>query len=173
MEIGKEIEKQFAVSIATPWIKGKMDVDSHNIIIDIPNTVLFGLIPAGRRKHTTPLHAVSNVYTSTSYKLAHIFVGAVIVLGGISSFGSSFFSALLLLILGAVIFGSGIQTIFSYENSGNTLNIPLPFFEAHHAQEFAEKVISELNHFHDNRNVAAASQASTQSIVNAINNQNH
>lgn len=60
---------KFAVSLVTPWIKGSMNVDDNFMKIDMPNTVFFGLIPAGKSKDTSPLSGVTNVYTSNSYKI--------------------------------------------------------------------------------------------------------
>lgn len=183
MEVTQEIEKQFAVSVATPWIKGKMDVDNHNIMIDIPNTVLFGLVPAGRRKHTTPLGSVSNVHTSSSYKLGRMLGGLLLCLIGLNMFGSSFLGGLITLAIGGLIIASGILTVFMYENSGNSVTIPLPFFEAHHAQDFADRVITHINKYNDNRNGFINAQLnaqlindhqtrSTQQIVDALKEQN-
>lgn len=190
MEITKEIEKQFAVSIATPWIKGKMDVDNHNVMIDLPNTVLFGLVPAGRRKHTTPLGNVSNVYTSSSYKLGRMFIGALICLGGLSMLGTSILGSLITIVIGGILVGSGINTVFRYENNGKSVSIPLPFFEAHHAQDFSDKVIEQINKYNDDRNGLVNAQLNAQlinqqaeinaqaqiqqnqAIIDAINNKN-
>ncbi|HEP1571242.1 DUF2892 domain-containing protein [Streptococcus orisratti] len=182
MQITKEIEKQFAVSVATPWIKGKMDVDNHNVMIDIPNTVLFGLIPAGRRKHTTPLGNISNVYTSSSYKLGRMVGGLLLCLLGFSMFGESFLGGLITLAIGGLIIASGIITVFRYENNGRSVTIPLPFFEAHHAQDFADKVIAQINKYNDDRNGFINAQLnaqlinnqqaqSAQQIVDALSNQ--
>ncbi|PNZ84023.1 Uncharacterised protein [Staphylococcus microti] len=175
MQVNKDIEKKFAVSVATPWIKGKMDVDSHNVMIDIPNTVLFGLIPAGRRKHTTPLGNVSNVYTSSSYKLVRMIFGLLICLLSFGLFGTSFIRAFVLLALGALIIASGIITVFRYENNGHSVSVPLPFFEAHHAQAFADKVIAQINQYNDHRNGYMNAQMinnqqaqSTEQIINAM-----
>ena len=49
---------QFAVSLLTPWIKGTMDIDESFLQIDMPNTVLFGMLPAGKSKDSTPLSGV-------------------------------------------------------------------------------------------------------------------
>ncbi|HFI0694813.1 TPA: DUF2892 domain-containing protein [Streptococcus suis] len=185
MQVTKEIEKQFAVSVATPWIKGKMDVDNHNIMIDIPNTVLFGLVPAGRRKYTTPLGNVSNVYTSSSYKLGRMLMGLLVGLLGLSMLGESFLGGLVTLAIGGLLIASGIITVFQYENSGRSVTIPLPFFEAHHAQDFSEKIIAQINQYNDERNgfinaqlinqqaqINAQAQAQqNQAIVDAIKNQ--
>lgn len=183
MQVNHDVENQFAVSLVTPWIKGKMDVDAHNVIVDIPNTILFGLIPAGKRKYTTPIRNVSNVYTSSSYKLGRMALGAVIAFFGIATMGAVSGNAivsLVMILLGAILIGSGILTVFMYENSGREVRIELPFFEANHAQEFADKVIELSNDYQaglDNRptqqilyNNQQANAAGQQAIVDAINN---
>lgn len=68
---------QFAVSLVTPWIKGTMDIDESFLQIDMPNTVLFGMLPAGKSKDSTPLSGVINVYTSNSYKIGAINLGSI------------------------------------------------------------------------------------------------
>ncbi|QLK85257.1 DUF2892 domain-containing protein [Staphylococcus sp. 17KM0847] len=180
MQLMTDEEKMFAVSVATPWIKGKMDVDHHNIMIDIPNTVLFGLIPAGRRKHTTPLGNISNVYTSSSYKLGRIFGGAIIALFGLLILKLSLFMSFLFILLGVLLVSSGILTVFQYENNGHSITIPLPFFEAHRAESFSETVIHQINQYNDDRNGRLNTQFNidaqnkhSQAIIDAIKNQNN
>ena len=71
---------QFAVSLLTPWIKGTMDIDESFLQIDMPNTVLFGMLPAGKSKDSTSLSGVIHVYTSNSYKIGAIILGAFVLL---------------------------------------------------------------------------------------------
>lgn len=106
-----------------------MEVDDHNVMIDIPNTVLFGLVPAGQWKYTTPLGNISNVYTSTSYKIGRLLAGLFICLIALGMFGESFLGALVTLTLGALMIASGLITVFSYENNGNSISIFLPFLK--------------------------------------------
>ena len=98
-------------------------------------------------------------------------------------FGSSFLGGLITLAIGGLIIASGILTVFMYENSGNSVTIPLPFFEAHHAQDFADRVITHINKYNDNRNGFINAQLnaqlindhqtrSTQQIVDALKEQN-
>ncbi|MFM2764888.1 hypothetical protein [Limosilactobacillus fermentum] len=168
---------QFAVSLVTPWIKGTMDIDESFLQIDIPNTVLFGMLPAGKSKDSTPLSGVTNVYTSNSYKIGAIILGAFVLLG-LSMIGSSIVGALILILIGVAIFGSGIKTTFSYERSGIAKSIDVPFFEANHVREFEEKVLARIQGFQDDRNVRmqtqksmAQSRENAQAIVDAVKGQ--
>ncbi|MDN3537420.1 DUF2892 domain-containing protein [Limosilactobacillus fermentum] len=168
---------QFAVSLLTPWIKGTMDIDESFLQIDMPNTVLFGMLPAGKSKDSTPLSGVTNVYTSNSYKIGAIILGAFVLLG-LSMIGSSIVGALILILIGVAIFGSGIKTTFSYERSGIAKSIDVPFFEANHVREFEEKVLARIQGFQDDRNVRmqtqksmAQSRENAQAIVDAVKGQ--
>lgn len=169
---------QFAVSLVTPWIKGTMDIDESFLQIDMPNTVLFGMLPAGKSKDSTPLSGVTNVYTSNSYKIGAIILGALIVFLGLSMIGSSIVGALILILIRVAIFGSGIKTTFSYERSGIAKSIDVPFFEANHVREFEEKVLARIQGFQDDRNVRmqtqksmAQSRENAQAIVDAVKGQ--
>lgn len=168
---------QFAVSLLTPWIKGTMDIDESFLQIDMPNTVLFGMLPAGKSKDSTPLSGVINVYTSNSYKIGAIILGAFVLLG-LSMIGSSIVGALILILIGVAIFGSGIKTTFSYERSGIAKSIDVPFFEANQVREFEEKVLARIQGFQDDRNVRMQTQKSmsqsrenAQAIVDAVKGQ--
>ena len=168
---------QCAVSLLTPWIKGTMDIDESFLQIDMPNTVLFGMLPAGKSKDSTPLSGVINVYTSNSYKIGAIILGAFVLLG-LSMIGSSIVGALILILIGVAIFGSGIKTTFSYERSGIAKSIDVPFFEANHVREFEEKVLARIQGFQDDRNVRmqtqkpmAQSRENAQAIVDAVKGQ--
>lgn len=168
---------QFAVSLLTPWIKGTMDIDESFLQIDMPNTVLFGMLPAGKSKDSTPLSGVINVYTSNSYKIGAIILGAFVLLG-LSMIGSSIVGALILILIGVAIFGSGIKTTFSYERSGIAKSIDVPFFEANHVRKFEEKVLARIQGFQDDRNVRmqtqksmAQSRENAQAIVDAVKGQ--
>ena len=168
---------QFAVSLLTPWIKGTMDIDESFLQIDMPNTVLLGMLPAGKSKDSTPLSGVINVYTSNSYKIGAIILGAFVLLG-LGMIGSSIVGALILILIGVAIFGSGIKTTFSYERSGIAKSIDVPFFEANHVREFEEKVLARIQGFQDDRNVRmqtqksmAQSRENAQAIVDAVKGQ--
>lgn len=166
---------KFAVSLVTPWIKGSMNVDDNFMKIDMPNTVFFGLIPAGKSKDTSPLSGVTNVYTSNSYKIGAIALGVLFALAGLSMFGTSFFGGLIVVLIGVGIAGSGIKTRFSYERAGIEKSIDVPFFEADHVRKFEQDVLKKLQGYQDDRNVRMQTQKTivqskknTEAIVNAV-----
>ena len=145
----------FSVSLLTPWIKGEMKIDNHFLKIDLPNTILFGLIPAGKSKDSSPLSSISNIYTSSSYKLVNIFSGILVVFLGLLLLGdrhSNFIVTFLVILLGIVLIGSGIKTTLCYERQGIAKKIDFPFFEANHVQEFSEQIESQLTNYQDDRN---------------------
>lgn len=161
--------QDFSVSLVAPWVKGNIFVDNNFLHVNIQNTVLFGLIPAGKQKDTSPLDNLSNVYTSSEYKIGRLFLGLLFILGGLFTFSSSFFMALILILVGVGIGGSGILTVFSYERSGIEKKVYLPFFEASHAQELEEQVIQALGRYQDDRNVATHVASGADQITDAIN----
>ena len=108
--------------------------------------------------------------------------GLLLCLLGFSMFGESFLGGLITLAIGGLIIASGIITVFRYENNGRSVTIPLPFFEAHHAQDFADKIIAQINKYNDDRNGFINAQLnaqlinnqqaqSAQQIVDALSNQ--
>lgn len=166
----------FSVSLIAFWVKGSITVDDSFLHVNMPNTILFGLLPAGKNKDSSPLSGITNVYTSKSYKLGTIILGILIAIIGLGMIGSSFFGALIMVLIGAAIFGSGIKTAFTYERSGIMKVIEFPFFEAHHVDELEEKVTQELAIFQNDRNVRKQTDrtinqgaSNTQQIVNAVN----
>jgi len=141
----------------------------------MPNTILFGLLPAGKNKDTSPLSGITNVYTSKSYKLGSIIFGALIAIVGLSMLGSSFFGALITILIGAALIGGGIKTAFTYERSGIAKIIEFPFFEASRVDELETQVTEKLAAFQDDRNVRKQTDrtvnqgaANAQQIVDAI-----
>ncbi|GEP19834.1 hypothetical protein [Pediococcus argentinicus] len=140
LENHSQNEEEFATALLTPWVKGKVSVDDNFLRMNIPNTILFNLIPAGKRSNKTPISTISNISSSTKYKLPRMIIGAIIVIIGFSMLSSSAFAALIAMILGVFIVGSGIQTIFEYENMGNSKQLEFPFYEANHVSTFVEHV---------------------------------
>lgn len=154
----KHENNSFAVSLVFPWIKGNMSVDKNFIRVSIPNTIL-GFIPAGKHVDNSPLQTVSNVSVGTSYKLAPMVIGLLLVLNGIGSISKGL-SASILIVIGALLFFSGIKTSFAYERSGIGQVVEFPFFES--------QIIDALTKYQDARDAMAANMASAATIVDAI-----
>lgn len=163
--------KDFAVSLVTPWIKGNMYVSPDGFLkIKMQNTILFGMIPAGMTKDSSPLANVSNVSSNKEFKIGRIFLGLIIAIGGLMALSSSPIVGIVLALIGVGIFGSGIITVFAYERNGVEKRVYLPFFEANHVAEFEEQVLAEIAKFYDDRNVRKHSQENAQTIVDGLRN---
>ena len=172
-------DDRFSVSLLAFWIKGSITMDDSFLHVNMPNTILFGLLPAGKNKDSSPLSGITNVYTSKSYKLGSIFLGALIFIAGFMLMGSSAFAGIIAILIGAALVGSGIKTSFTYERSGITKIIEFPFFEASRVDELESKLTNILAQYQDDRNVRKQSEMTraqsvnnTASVVNAINNTN-
>ncbi|MFH5811278.1 zinc-ribbon domain-containing protein [Companilactobacillus sp. FL22-1] len=167
----------FSVSLVAFWVKGSITMDDSFLRVNMPNTVLFGLLPAGKTKDSSPLSGITNVYTSKSYKLGSIILGLVLIMAGLAMLGSVTFGALLMLLIGAAVLGGGIKTSFTYERSGIQKVIEFPFFEASRVDGLENQLTQKLAQFQDDRNVRKQSELTrqqavnnTNSVVNAINN---
>lgn len=172
----------FSVSLLAFWVKGSMSVDANFLHIDMPNTVLFGLIPAGKKRENTPMQGVSQVETNSSFKLGAMFFGILIAFFGVASLGSSALTGLVLTLIGVLMFLSGIKTQMSFERNGVRESIDVPFFEAEKIRAFADDVTKNLGTYQTDRNTRIQnavqtaqlnqqSVANTQAIVNAMQGQ--
>ena len=170
---------RFSVSLLAFWVKGSITMDDSFLRVNMPNTVLFGLLPAGKTKDSSPLSGITNVYTSKSYKLGSIILGLVLIMLGLSMFGTAGFGALLIVLIGAAVLGGGIKTSFTYERSGIEKIIEFPFFEASRVDGLENQLTQKLAQYQDDRNVRKQSELTrqqsvnnTNNVVNAINNNN-
>jgi len=168
-------DNSFSVSLIAFWIKGSITVDDSFLRVNMPNTILFGLLPAGKNKDTSPLSGITNVYTAKSYKLWSIIFGTTLVLEGLLILYLSFMGALMVILVGAALVGGGIKTAFTYERAGITKIIEFPFFEADRVDELEMQVTQKLAAFQDDRNVRKQTDrtvnqgaSNTQQIVDAI-----
>jgi hypothetical protein len=78
----------------------------------------------------------------------------------LSMIGSSFFSALIFFLIGALIFGSGMLTTLIIQRAGNDYLVSVPFFEKSkliNAQDYIEEALAndtdktDLNQFFDKK----------------------
>jgi hypothetical protein len=160
----------FSVSLVAFWVKGSITMDDSFLRVNMPNTILFGLLPAGKTKDSSPLSGITNVYTSKSYKLGSIILGAILIMVGLAMFGASAFAALIALVIGAAVLGGGIKTSFTYERSGIEKTIEFPFFEASRVDGLENQLTQKLAQFQDDRNVRKQSEITRQQSVNNTNN---
>lgn len=128
----------FSTSLLFFWIKGAVEVDSRFVKTNLSNTIL-GFIPAGKDEQSIPLKNISGSMLSSKYNIKAIIIGLILILVGLGSLGQNFIGALLWLLIGIGIAGSGIQTILNIEKSGSPHYISVPFFE--------KAKISELNQY--------------------------
>lgn len=86
--------------------------------------------------------------------------GIIIMLIALSMIGSSFFSALIFFLIGALIFGSGMLTTLIIQRAGNDYLVSVPFFEKSkliNAQDYIEEALAndtdktDLNQFFDKK----------------------
>lgn len=179
-DINSSVNDKFSVSLLAFWVKGTLKVDNRFLHVDLPNTVLFGLIPAGRNRQNVPLTGITNVATSNSYKMGAMIFGAIIAIAGVASLSSSGIGALIITLIGILMFLSGIKTSLTFEKSGTTETIDVPFFEGSKIREFADDINNHIAQRQDDTNVRMqtdrqinSNQQSSQAIVDAINNQNN
>lgn len=87
----------FSASLLLFWIKGSIDVDSHNVNTSIPNRVFYGLVPMEVHNSKIRLKTVSNVRTTSSFDVLRILIGLF------------FFLSIITIPLGLIIIDSAIQ----------------------------------------------------------------
>lgn len=121
-------EVQFSISLFFFWLKGKVAVDSRFVKTNVSNTIL-GFIPLGRDQQNIPLKNISGAMLSSKYLAKPMIIGLIIFLIGLASLGESFIGGLILLLIGAGVFLSGIQTVLVIEKAGSPYYISVPFFE--------------------------------------------
>lgn len=167
---------KFSVSLLMPWIKGVMEVDNNFLHVKMPNTTFFGLIPAGGRNQKIPLPGLTSVEIESVYKIGGMLLGILVAIGGFAMFNTSALGAVLLIIIGALLFLSGIRTKLIFEKSGMEQSVLVPFFESAHVRKFAEEVNNKIMNYQNDRNTRAQmdrqinnQQAASQAIVKAIN----
>ena len=51
-------KNKFSVSLLAFWVKGSIIADNNFVHIDMPNTVLFGLIPADNHQTVTDMGSI-------------------------------------------------------------------------------------------------------------------
>ncbi|AXX65196.1 MAG: hypothetical protein J6584_08200 [Lactobacillus sp.] len=124
------MEKRVDVSLSLLffWVKGFIAVDSRFVRVSKGNTIL-GFIPAGRDNQNIPLKNISSTMISSQYKIKPIILGIIIIFLAFSAIGQSFLGALVLLLIGAGILGSGLQNVLVIQRAGSDYLIPVPFFE--------------------------------------------
>ena len=145
-------KNKFSVSLLAFWVKGSIIADNNFVHIDMPNTVLFGLIPAGKNKKSIPLQSISNAEESNWYKIANMIFGLVLVL------------------LGILLFLTGFKFRMTIErNSGVTESIDVPFFEGEKIRNLVSEINESVASYQQSSNYRDYGAQNTQAIINAMN----
>lgn len=135
----------FSLSMLFFWIKGFISVDTRFVKVSKGNTVL-GFIPAGKDHQSIPLKNISATTISSQYKIKPIIIGIIILFVSLSMMGSSFFGALILLLIGVGVTGSGLQNVLIIQRAGADYLVPVPFFEKSKLISIQDSIVEALGH---------------------------
>ncbi len=135
----------FSLSMLFFWVKGFIEVDTRFVRVSKGNTV-FGFIPAGKDNQNIPLKNISSTMISSQYKIKPILIGIVCIFISLSMMGSSFMGALILLIIGVGILGSGLQNVLIIQRAGSDYYVPVPFFEKSKLLAIQDRITESLAH---------------------------
>lgn len=124
--MGKKVE--FSLSMLFFWVKGFISVDSRFVKVSKGNTIL-GFIPAGKDNQSIPLKNISSTMISSQYKIMPILFGVIIIFISLSAIPINFIGALIMLLIGVGILGSGVQTVLIIQRAGSDYFVGVPFFE--------------------------------------------
>lgn len=130
---------KFSLSLLFFWIRGYVKVDSRMVRVSTRNTI-WGIIPAGADTQNIPVKNISSSQITTKYKVIPLLLGAIFVLSAVSNLSSDFGVALLLIILGVLLFGSGIKTLLVIQRSGSDYYLSLPFYEKQKAFQIQDEI---------------------------------
>ena len=122
-------EQSFSIHLIFFWIRGLISIDTRAIRVNTRNTILFGLIPAGKNQQLIPVSNVSSAGLSTKYRVIPMLIGAFFILGSVGSFQSDFLAGIFGLIIGLLIFGTGIKTVLVIQRAGSDFYLEVPFYE--------------------------------------------
>ena len=136
--------ESFSPSPVLFWLKTQLTVTEKRITGRQPNTFA-GVVPLGSSEVLFPLKQVSAINVDTKIKPVKMLIGAVLVIAGLSMFGSSFFGALLVLVIGAVLFTSGLTCALTVtSNAGVKNEVVATLFEKTRLQAFAAQAQRHL-----------------------------
>jgi hypothetical protein len=137
-------QQEFRQSILWFFLKVSMSVTNKRFVGQTQNYLL-GLVPTGRNDVTYPLNAISSVSSSTNFSFGQFVLGLVLAL---SIFSFSAWGIIIGLLGVALLLGSFKAAIAVTNNSGQTVALPVLFFERSAALQF----ISEVNNVLAERN---------------------
>jgi hypothetical protein len=159
-EIFMDKKFEFSLSLLFFWVKGNLAIDNNFIKVSTANAI-FGLFPAGKDSQNIPLKNISSTQLSSKYSIFRMIIGIIFILVSLSKLGTSFFSALIFLLIGLIIFGSGILTRLTIQKAGRDFTIVVPFYEKGkmlQIQDYMEDALvndvnkTDLNNFFEQKN---------------------
>lgn len=134
-------DKNFPVSIATFYINARAVATNKRFIAHFPKVIL-GLIPLGFEDVNMSLKQISSVTVKVQYYLLRLFFGAILVMAGFGNLsgpdaGAGFF----LLLLGVILFGSGISPYLAVAGTGSeVVKVPVVFWKKSEAIKFSREL---------------------------------
>lgn len=129
--------KHFPISITTFFIKAHVVATNKRFVAHFPNVVL-GLFPFGFEDVNMSLKQISSVTVKVEYHLFRLICGVIFIMAG-WNIGNS--SAVLVILLGILLFGSGISPYLAIFGTGSELiKIPVVFWKKKEAIKFAREL---------------------------------
>ena len=146
METSATKQFSFIMSLLTFYIKGRVEVDSNFVKINVPDTIL-GLIPYGGIKNTISVDQISSVTTGFKLHFFRLIFGIIFTYPGLIGLsnadgGMNVLIGLIWTILGANIIISSFSTYVAI-GCTSSLMIKIPIFIIEH--EKPEAIASAIN----------------------------
>lgn len=163
---------RFRVSNILFFIWWNMSVTNRRVVGRVPNTIL-GVIPLGFNQVSYPLANVAGVGVRRAYSVGLLIIGLVLLLVGLSSFGSRSGSAgggLVLLVLGVLgILGAFKNAIQLTNSGGDHIRHGVSFLDRAAAETFVQQVNTIIaTHAHQPAVVAASNPSRSPSVSEAL-----
>jgi hypothetical protein len=128
---------RFSPSPILFWLKTELVVTEKRISGTTPNTFL-GIIPLGSSNVLFPLKQVSGIGVNNKIKPIRIALGLLLAVAGLSTFGNSFFAALLMVLFGVSLFLGGLTAALEItNNAGSTQRVIVTLFDKTRLQALA------------------------------------
>lgn len=131
--------QKMPTSIATFYIKAHIVATNKRFLAHFPNVVL-GLLPLWFENVNLPIKQISTVTIQVKYYLLRLIIGALLMMWSLGSISKDP-GMVLLLLIGIVLFGSGMSPhIFVRGTGGETVSIPVVFWKKSEAQKFVQEL---------------------------------
>lgn len=164
------LKETFITSYLAFYLKGEFGLDGDFVKLKVPNTIL-KVVPLGAENKTVAISQIASVEDSFKLELKPFLIGILVALLGLGTLSSNLIGGLVFTAYGVLSALSSFQTVLSVNTTaGQSLKISFVVFEKSKAlgvKETIEKIIAQRHH---DTNVRVHTQASTEAIVNAINN---